>query len=201
VIEQLILVRHGETVQNAAGIAQGWNDSALSELGERQVRAAAQRLRAYGADALYSSPLGRAMSTAGIISEALGLEIRTLDGLREMGYGRWEGQSFREVRKADHEIFLRWSVDGDCPCPEGESHNDVRRRIAEALAQIEAARPIIVTHGTAIRIAATVLMELPVMASRHFAQDNAAINLFENRGGRQVLKLWNDTSHDPRTDR
>jgi len=77
----------------------------------------------------------------------------------------------------------------------------VRRRIAEALAQIEAARPIVVTHGTAIRIAATVLMELPVMASRHFAQDNAAINLFENRGGRQVLKLWNDTSHDPRTDR
>jgi len=61
VISQLILIRHGETVQNAAGIAQGWNDSALSELGERQVRAVAQRLHVYGADALYSSPLGRAM--------------------------------------------------------------------------------------------------------------------------------------------
>ena len=200
-ISQLILIRHGETVQNAAGIAQGWNDSALSELGERQVRAVAQRLHVYGADALYSSPLGRAMSTAAIISEALGLEIRTLDGLREMGYGRWEGQSFREVRKADHEIFLRWSVDADCPSPEGESHNDVRRRIAEALTQVEAARPIIVTHGTAIRIAATLLMELPVMASRLFAQDNAAINVFERRGDRMVLKLWNDTNHDPRTDR
>lgn len=200
-ISQLIFIRHGETVHNAAGIAQGWNDSVLSELGERQVLAVAQRLHVYGADALYSSPLGRAMSTAGIISEALGLEIKTLDGFREMGYGRWEGQSFREVRKADHEIFLRWSVDGDCPCPEGESHNDVRRRVAEGLAQIEAARPIIVTHGTAIRIAATLLMELPVMVSRLFAQDNAAINVFEKRGDRMVLKLWNDTNHDPRTDR
>jgi broad specificity phosphatase PhoE len=52
VIEQVILIRHGETVQNAAGIAQGWNDSALSELGERQVRAVARRLHVFGADAL-----------------------------------------------------------------------------------------------------------------------------------------------------
>jgi broad specificity phosphatase PhoE len=203
VIEQLILIRHGETVQNAAGIAQGWNDSALSELGLAQVRAVAQRVCAYGANALYSSPLGRAMSTARIISEATGLEIRTLDGLREMGYGRWEGQSFLDVRRADRDIYEKWIVDGDCPCPEGESHNDVRRRLAEAFAQIEATHPIVVTHGTAIRIAATVLMELPVMASRHFAQQNAAINIFENRGGRMILKLWNDTSHnhDPRTNR
>jgi len=202
VIEQLILIRHGETVQNAAGIAQGWNDSALSELGVQQVRAVAQRLCSFGANALYSSPLGRAMSTAQLIAAATGLEIRTLDGLREMGYGRWEGQSFREVRKADRDIYEKWSVDGDCPCPEGESHNDVRTRLADAFAQIEATRPIVVTHGTAIRIAATVLMDLPVMTSRHFAQDNAAINVFENRGGRVVLKLWNDTNHhDPRTDR
>ena len=200
-IEQLILVRHGETVNNVAGIAQGWNDSALSERGQEQVRAAARRLASFGANALYSSPLGRAMSSAGIIAEATGLEIRTLDGLREMGYGRWEGQSFLDVRKADREIYERWIEDGDCPCPEGESHNDVRRRLAEAFAQIEATRPIVVAHGTAIRIAATLLMELPVMASRHFAQQNAAINIFEHRGGRAILKLWNDTSHDPRTDR
>ncbi|HJW92571.1 MAG TPA: histidine phosphatase family protein [Thermoanaerobaculia bacterium] len=194
-IEQLILIRHGETVQNAAGIAQGWNDSALSELGERQVRAVAERLHVFRADALYSSPLGRAMSTARVIADVLGLEIRTLDGMREMGYGRWEGQSFLDVRKADYEIYKRWSSDADCRCPEGESHNDVAQRIAAALEQIDAARPIVVTHGTAIRIAATVLMNLPVMSSRHFAQDNAAINLFENRGGRIVLKLWNDTNH------
>lgn len=200
-ISQLILIRHGETVHNAAGIAQGWNDSVLSERGEEQVRAVAQRLHVYGANAIYSSPLGRALSTAQIISDALGLEVKTLDGLREMGYGRWEGQSFLDVRSADREIYEKWIADADCPCPEGESHNDVRRRVTEAFELIEATRPIVVTHGTAIRIAATVLMELPVMASRFFAQQNAAINVFEKRGGRMVLKLWNDTNHDPRTDR
>ena len=194
-IDKLILIRHGETVHNAAGIAQGWNDSSLSELGERQVRAVAQRLASFGANGLYSSPIGRAMSTAQIIAEATGLEVQTLDGFREMGYGRWEGQSFLDVREADRDIYERWIADPDCRCPEGESHNDVRGRIADALTQIEATRPIVVTHGTAIRIAATVLMELSVMASRHFAQDNAAINLFVNRGGRFVLKLWNDTTH------
>ena len=194
-IEQLILVRHGETVNNVAGIAQGWNDSALSERGREQVRAAAKRLATFGANALYSSPLGRALSSAQIIAEATGLEVRTLDGLREMGYGRWEGQSFLDVRKADRDIYGKWIEDGDCPCPEGESHNDVRRRLEAAFAQIDATRPIVVAHGTAIRIAATLLMELPVMASRHFAQQNAAINIFETRGGRAVLKLWNDTNH------
>jgi len=201
VIDQLILIRHGETLHNAAGIAQGWNDSALSERGEQQVSALAQRLRNFGANAIYSSPIGRALSTAKTIAEATGLEIKTLDGLREMGYGRWEGQSFLDVRTADREIYERWINDADCPCPDGESHNDVRRRLAEAFAQVEATRPIVVTHGTAIRVAATLLMELPVMASRHFAQDNAAINVFIRRGERMVLKVWNDTNHDPRTDR
>jgi broad specificity phosphatase PhoE len=195
VIDQLILIRHGETLHNAAGIAQGWNDSALSERGEQQVRALAERLRSFGANGLYSSPIGRALSTAKVIAEATGLEVKTLDGLREMGYGRWEGQSFLDVRTADRETYERWIIDADCPCPDGESHNDVRRRVAEALAQVEATRPILVTHGTAIRVAATVLMELPVMASRHFAQDNAAINLFLNRAGRYVLKVWNDVAH------
>lgn len=193
--EQLILVRHGETVHNVAGIAQGWNDSELSARGREQARAAAARLRTMQPDALYSSPLGRALSTANVIGEALGLEVQVIDELREMSYGRWEGQSFIDVRKADEPIYRQWMDDGDCPCPDGESHNDLRRRLERAFAQITANRPVIVTHGTAIRVAATIMMNLPVMASRHFAQDNAAINVFARRNERIVLKLWNDVGH------
>jgi hypothetical protein len=39
------------------------------------------------------------------------------------------------------------------------------------------------------------LLDLPVMASRHFAQDNASMNVFAWRGDRYVLKAWNDTTH------
>ncbi|HEX7150120.1 MAG TPA: histidine phosphatase family protein [Thermoanaerobaculia bacterium] len=195
--DRFLLVRHGETVHNVAGIAQGWNDSALSEKGQQQVRALARRLSGHRADALYSSPLGRALATAQAIADATGLEIRTLDGLREMNYGRWENKSFLDVRREDADIYHRWIADADCPCPEGESHTGLSQRLQSAFEQIasEAKHPIIVTHGTALRVAATTLLGLPAMASRHFAQHNAALNIFVRRAERWILELWNDTTH------
>jgi broad specificity phosphatase PhoE len=60
---------------------------------------------------------------------------------------------------------------------------------------MEGRRVVAVSHGTAIRIAATALLQLPIGAARHFAQDNASVNIFVRRGDKFVLKLWNDTSH------
>ena len=200
-IEQLILVRHGETLHNVAGIAQGWNDSALSERGAQQVARLAKRIVSLQPNALFSSSLERAMTTARAIAAETGLEIHRLDELREMNYGRWENRSFLDVRREDAAIYERWIADPDCPCPDGESHNDVLRRIRDALQKIEAEangislRPVLVTHGTAIRVSATALLDLPVGSSRHFAQDNAAINVFVRRAERWILKKWNDTSH------
>jgi ribonuclease H / adenosylcobalamin/alpha-ribazole phosphatase len=194
-MDQLILVRHGETLHNVAGITQGWSDSDLSEKGQRQVRALAERVKRYAPDAIVSSPLGRAMSTAQAIADATGLAIATNEDLREMNYGGWEGKSFLDVRRDYADVFHRWMDDENEACPDGESHADVRRRMERAFASIEAARPIVIAHGTAIRIAATALLNVPVMSSRQFAQDNAAINVFVRRGSRFVLKLWNDTTH------
>ena len=188
---QLILVRHGQTLHNVAGIAQGWNDSALSDHGRKQVLRLAERILEYAPNALYSSPLGRAMSTAQAIADATRLPILPLEDFREMNYGGWEGRSFLDVRREHEDIYQRWINDGEAACPNGESHMDVRRRIERALQSIDDERAVIVTHGTAIRIAATALLELPVMASRHFAQDNAAINVFHWRADRWVLKVWN----------
>jgi broad specificity phosphatase PhoE len=195
VIERLILIRHGETVHNVDGIAQGWNDSALSPRGEQQVAALAQRVAAMEVDAIYSSTLNRALSTAQAIAKLTKHEIITLDELREMNYGAWEGQSFLEVRKNDDETYRRWIEDGDMPCPNGESHNDVRRRMEAAVSMMKGRRVVAVSHGTAIRIAATALLDLPITAARQFAQDNASVNIFVRRGDRFVVKLWNDTSH------
>ncbi len=136
------------------------------------------------------------MSTARAIGEATGLEIHTLDDLREMNYGSWEGQSFLDVRRADEAVYRRWIDDPDVVRPNGESHNDVLLRVKNAFAAIPMeGRVVVVTHGTAIRISATALLQLPVTAARAFAQDNASINVFIRRGERFVLKVWNDTSH------
>jgi broad specificity phosphatase PhoE len=196
VSRQLYLIRHGETVNNVARITQGWSDSELSDLGRRQVQRLAERLAALKPTALYSSPLGRAMATARIIAEATGLEIVPLDGLREMNYGKWEGRAFLDIRHEDVDLFQRWISDEECPCPEGESHADVRRRFASALESVNSERAIVVAHGTAIRIGAMDLLGLPLMSALHFAQDNAAMNLFVRRGdGKWILKYWNDSTH------
>jgi broad specificity phosphatase PhoE len=193
VSKELILVRHGQTVHNVAGIAQGWNDSELSELGRTQVQQLAERIAARRPTALYSSPLGRALSTAQAIAQATGLEIVQLDDLREMSYGGWEGKSFLDVRRDDEETYQRWIADAECACPGGESHADVRRRMERAFAAVTGERAVLVTHGTAIRIGVTALLNVPTMTSRHFAQDNAAMNVFVWRAGHWVLKVWNQT--------
>ena len=195
-IEQLVLVRHGETEHNVLGIAQGWQDSALSERGRSQVAKLAERLHSFGVDAIFSSPLSRALATAEAIRAVTGLEINVLDELKEMNYGGWEGRNFLDVRKAEEEHYRRWVDDPAWPCPGGESHNDVLERMNRAFEVVRGARrPVVVAHGTAIRIGATALLGAPVSFARHLAQDNASLNLFVWRGGRCVLKVWNDTSH------
>ncbi|HXI11266.1 MAG TPA: histidine phosphatase family protein [Thermoanaerobaculia bacterium] len=200
-IEQLILVRHGETVDNVRGVAQGWSDSELSARGQEQIRKVAARLPSFGVTGLYCSTLPRAMTTASMISSTLGLQPVPLDDLREMNCGRWEGQHFSALQQADRDLHQLWSTDPSVACPDGESFADVLLRMNRAIATIgtledgKQSVPLLVSHGTAIRIALSGLLGLPLQSARSFAQDNAAINIFVRRGDRFVLKLWNDTTH------
>ena len=68
-------------------------------------------------------------------------------------------------------------------------------RAIEMSANGQPLRAVVVSHGTAIRVAATALLGVPTMTSRYFAQDNAGMNVFVRRGSRLVMKLWNDTTH------
>ena len=197
-VQRLVLVRHGETLHNVDGIAQGWSDSELSDRGRVQVAAVGERLAGFGATSLYCSSLPRAITTADAIARALGLEPRIVEGLKEMNCGEWEGRAFLDVRKEQADFYRRWISDPTLACPGGESYADVRERLLASFEQIVregGERPVIVSHGTAIRIAATALLDLSLESARQFAQDNAAINMFERRSNRYILLRWNDTSH------
>jgi broad specificity phosphatase PhoE len=202
-IGRLIFVRHGETIENARGIAQGWSDSALSERGQWQVRQVAERLRTIGLTHLFCSTLPRAMTTAEVIADSVALEAIAIDDFREMNCGDWEGQSFLLVRQADPAFHQQWSSDPEVACPGGESYADVRQRIRRGLEALHErlgekssdAVVAIVSHGTAIRIAATEVLGLPLSFARQLAQDNTALNIFDWRTDRYVLKVWNDATH------
>jgi len=86
---------------------------------------------------VYCSDLKRAIQSAEIISEALGLEPVVVPGLRERGFGEWEGMTFEEIQKRWPDAFRAWTEDPlrHSP-PGGESTLEVRDRVMEALDKI-----------------------------------------------------------------
>ena len=151
---EVLLVRHGETDDNAAGRFQGRSDTPLNARGLEQSRALARMLRGEGLRALYTSPLLRARQTAQIVGDALGLAAVADERLVEADTGAWTGRLIADVVAADAAAYGRWrAADPAFRFPEGESVAEQAARIASALADV-AAGPLpalVVTHGGTIR--------------------------------------------------
>ncbi len=94
---QLILIRHGETEWTERGLLHGRLDSPLSATGRRHAEITARRLKSERFDALFTSPKGRALQTAEILSRAVGLSPEPLDELREADYGWLEGRPLSQI--------------------------------------------------------------------------------------------------------
>ena len=102
---RLFLVRHGLTEMIASHRLHGQLDSPLTGAGIAGARAAADSFRGQPIDVLLSSPMGRALQTAGIIGETIGKEPIAVDGLKERHYGWLEGRSLDIV---DSRINKSW---------------------------------------------------------------------------------------------
>ena len=98
---KLIVLRHGETAHNAAGIWQGHLDVELSEVGLAQARAAAPALAARRPDVVISSDLARAAATADMVGSLLGVEVARDERFREIHVGEWQGRTGEQVRAED----------------------------------------------------------------------------------------------------
>lgn len=89
---QLVLVRHAETTMTEKNRIHGHSDAPISRSGVRAIKKTTEYFRGQKFDTLYSSSLGRAVTTAKHIGGVIGLEPVQLDGLRERGYGWLEGK-------------------------------------------------------------------------------------------------------------
>ncbi len=154
----LYLLRHGETAWNLERRMQGSKDSSLTARGRTQAAAmgralAAELAREPQPTVFLRSPLGRTRETASIVGRALGLdETQWQDDprLAELRYGDWEGSTWAEIEVNHPNAMAGWRADpeGFCP-PGGETHYELRRRSAAALADIiaSATRTVVVSHG------------------------------------------------------
>ncbi len=94
----ILLVRHGETVDNAAQIMQGQTQGELNEQGKRQAQQVAERLSSEPIDAVVASDLHRAIQTAEYIAEPHGLTVTTTQLLRERDWGSFTGRFIPDLR-------------------------------------------------------------------------------------------------------
>jgi probable phosphoglycerate mutase len=126
----MLLVRHGQSVWNAQGKWQGQADIELSELGRLQARAAAKNLGSF--DIVAASPLLRAMETAEIVADSLGIgPIMAISDLVERNAGEWSG-----LTRADIERDWPGYLANEQRPPSYESDDDMYPRVARGLQQV-----------------------------------------------------------------
>ena len=168
---RVVIVRHAETVDNAARVWQGHKDTELSDRGREQVRAAAPHLAAYAPALIVSSDLRRAASTADAIAGLTGREVRLDARLREVHVGEWEGLHADEVRARYPDVIAALDRGEDAPRGvTGETRADVAQRAGGALREIAdelmpGETAIVVAHGVSARVAASELVGLDQDAS------------------------------------
>ena len=163
---RVVIVRHAETVDNAARVWQGHKDTELSDHGREQVQAAAPHLAAYAPALIVSSDLRRAASTADAIAGLTGREVRLDARLREVHVGEWEGLHADEVRARYPDVIAALDRGEDAPRGvTGETRADVAQRAGGALREIAdelmpGETAIVVAHGVSARVAASELVGL-----------------------------------------
>ncbi len=152
---RLLLIRHGQSSWNAQGRWQGWADPPLSDIGEAQAVAAAERLRGEGLTKVVSSDLQRARRTAELIAERLGLPLLDpVPDLRERDIGDWSGLTTVEIEQGWPGWLALWRAGELERPPQGEAHHELGARVVaalERLAELDGCI-LVVTHGGVIHL-------------------------------------------------
>jgi broad specificity phosphatase PhoE len=133
--------------------------------GELQARSLAERFKEVALDAIYSSPMERALQTAEPLARNANLEVKESPALNEIDFGDWTGKTFEEL--SSDEVWRRFNTRRSVTTiPSGESFLEVQNRIVKelnALASRHAnARVAIVTHADVIRAAIVSFCAIPV---------------------------------------
>jgi broad specificity phosphatase PhoE len=196
---EIILVRHGETDWNAAEIFRGRADVGLNETGRKQAGLLGAYLNKEKIEYIYSSPLERAVDTAGAIARYQSIEINIIENLNDFHFGEWQGLSHREVKERYPELYRDWR---DTPeqvrIPGGESLENVRNRalpfIEDAIMRCGGGRVVFVSHRIVNKVLICALLGMELSHFWNIRVDMCGITRFTCGDGRLVLTRHNDTS-------
>jgi broad specificity phosphatase PhoE len=138
---QVVLIRPGATSYDEQHRIQGTLDVPLSPRGRSEVETLALRLADLDLSALYRGPGESVSETAEALGRVLNLRPKSLEQLRNLDQGLWQGLAVEEIKRRNPKVFRQWVEAPETICPPlGETIDDARERIEDVL------RPLLKRH-------------------------------------------------------
>ena len=198
---KIILVRHGECQGNIEHRFRGRKDYPLNARGRRQALELAEELKTTFPDAIYSSPLKRAIETAQPIADFFSKKIITDDGLNNISFGKWEGRLKSEISEEYPNEWKTWLTSPEKLDMEGvEPMSSIRERALASLLRIGARHSgktvIVVSHRTTLKPLLAAILTIPEPYFWKIHVDTASYTtLFYSQERGFCLYQLNQTKH------
>jgi 2,3-bisphosphoglycerate-dependent phosphoglycerate mutase len=180
-------MRHGQAENNVSRVLVGRHmESHLTEDGRQQVADSAKQLRSIAIDRVYASPVLRAVETAQIVCQILGVDYRVDERLYETEMGKLVGMNYEELTTKYGDLFLRFYSEYD-PVLERfgvETFSSVKQRIKSLLDDLlqehEDSNVLMVTHLDPIKAALATLLDLKPEALYRWHIRNASLTILKH---------------------
>ena len=194
---KIYLIRHGETDSNLGHKFQGQMDLPLNATGLAQARQMAAYMADKKIDAIYSSSMLRAKMTTAVLAQSRGMAYRSMDLLKEISFGDWEGLEYAEITARwpkEMEAFLHRPAEWEPP--HGETFAAAQERCRLALEQIFAEQGhdkniAIVSHGGIIRLQLCLALGIPLNNLWRLSVYNVSVSTLSNWQGNLCVDTMN----------
>ena len=181
---KIYVTRHGQTDLNAKKLMQGRSDIPLNETGRAQARAAKEKIGDIKFDAVYSSPLCRAVETASIIGDVPVDRIITDERIIEADFGIYEAKPYGRVGIP---MTLYWTCPEIFPAPKtAETTAQMIERVRSFFHELEKEdyeNVLVACHGGIIRVIRGYLEDVPRGYIWRPRPKNCEIRIYESIGG------------------
>ena len=181
----LLLIRHADNDERKIRLVGRMPGVHLNQQGREQAEQLARLLAKMPIQAVFSSPLERAMETAQPLAEALNLPVQPIPDLLEIDYGHWQGRTFKQIRRSKF-----WRSVGEDPAgvsfPGGESFLTAQRRAVTALDRLAQGMDMIAafTHADIILLTLAYYLNMPLKDFHRLEIQPASLSVVELKDGK-----------------
>ena len=194
---KLVLIRHGETDDNKNQNLCGWSNPCLNDNGRKAAEGLAKYLEDTELDLIINSGLKRSEETGAIISKEREIEQITLEDLRELNFGEFEGSKMIDIEKKHPELYRQMEKDFiHFKFPKGESLKEMNDRVIAAtnklLEDYKDKTIALVVHSGVIRCILAHFITGEINRHWSFKVEHCSISIMEIHQGFPVLTKLND---------